>query len=388
MSHGRIRTLDVVRGLTMTLVVFHHVRGASFGLYGSPSVISELFVALRMPMFFFISGFVASKAVEQWTARFAFKRMALKARVELVPTVVFFFLFVTLTSWNWTFPGGYWFTVALTAMLSTYYLVSALSRRFFRHYRSAVLMIFAVSLYALLPAVHSAGIATPDINKWFPAGKCCEFFIFFVGGTLCGEDKHGFFGFIGRGAVSTVSLIVATATLSVLHFKKELGLHEVFVSAVSLAGSASVVVAVLAAFWRSREYWNAGGRLSRVMQFVGRRTLDIYMIHWFLLPHIPTMKGLFWHRNNDILELIIIGGLSVAVVVGCLAVSGLLRTSPFLAKWLFAVSLPKSSVVGANKAKAVSVPKITDGRFVLPPSRRSFRDTTKNVPTGHWADIK
>lgn len=376
-SSGRIKTLDVVRGLTMTLVVFHHVRGASFDLYDSPSVISELFVALRMPMFFFISGFVASKAVEAWTAAFALRRTAVKARVELVPTVVFFCLFVGLTSWDWTFPGGYWFTLALFVMLGVYYLISALSRRFFPKSRTGVLVAIAVALYAMVPALHGAGVGLDSADRWFPLTKCARFFIFFVAGTIAGARKELFLSWLEKNSVATVAVLTAVAALSVAHFSRQLHLHESAVYALGLAGSAAIVAVVLSAFWRGREYWNADGRLSRTMQFVGRRTLDIYMIHWFLLPRIPVMKSLFWHRNNDILELIIIGGLSVAVVAACLVISQLIRTSPFLSRWLFGGSASSAVKAGNVSAKpSAASPEVTVSQFPLPQKRRSLRDSS------------
>ncbi len=334
----RIKTLDVIRGLTMTLVVFHHVRGTTFDLYSSPSVISQLFVALRMPMFFFISGFVASKAVEAWTGTFALKRFATKARIELIPTIVFFSIFVGCTSWQWSFPGGYWFTVALTAMFGLYYTVSALCRRCCPRHRSAILIAIGLLLYAVVPVMTLCHCDMHDINKWFPTGKSCEFFIFFAIGSVCGARKTEFLDRLCRNSVITTAIITGSVCLTLLIMKDQLHIDTVSASVLSLAGSACLVAAVLSFFWKHRDYWNADGRLSRTMQFVGRRTLDIYMIHWFLLPRIPAMKSLFWHRNNDILEVVIIGAVSIAIVAGCLAISGLIRTSPFLAKWLFAAS--------------------------------------------------
>lgn len=92
-----MEVLDVIRGVTMILVVFHHVRGTTFGLYNSQSPLSEFLMSFRMPMFFFISGFVAYKAVDAWSWSFYGRRLWKKAMVELFPTAVFFGLFVGLT---------------------------------------------------------------------------------------------------------------------------------------------------------------------------------------------------------------------------------------------------------------------------------------------------
>lgn len=189
-----------------------------------------------------------------------------------------------------------------------------------------------------------------DINKWFPIGKSCEFFIFFAAGSVCGTRKIEFLNRLCRNSVCTTVVLAGAVCLSLLIMKGQIHLHIVVEAILSLAGSTCLVAAVLAFFWKHRDYWNADGRLSRIMQFVGRRTLDIYMIHWFLLPRIPAMKSLFWHRNNDILEVVIIGAVSIAIVAGCLAISGLIRTSPFLAKWLFAASASPAPINNINNA--------------------------------------
>lgn len=57
----RIRYIDALRGFTMLLVVFGHVMMFTFGIGGYNSVIGSFFLTFRMPMFFFISGYIAYK---------------------------------------------------------------------------------------------------------------------------------------------------------------------------------------------------------------------------------------------------------------------------------------------------------------------------------------
>lgn len=55
----RIEYIDTMRGFTMLLVVYSHVR--LYGLYFDDSNIvssfNSIFLLIRMPLFFFISGF-------------------------------------------------------------------------------------------------------------------------------------------------------------------------------------------------------------------------------------------------------------------------------------------------------------------------------------------
>jgi hypothetical protein len=76
--------------------------------------------------------------------------------------------------------------------------------------------------------------------------------------------------------------------------------------------------------------------IGRSLQFVGRRTLDIYLLHYFFLPKLP-MVGEFFkvNRSNFILETTVSFSLAFLVIGFCIVTSQLLRVSPFLKKYLF-----------------------------------------------------
>ena len=63
----RIQYIDALRGFTMILVVFAHVLLWTFNLGNHETVIGSLFITFRMPMFFFISGYISYKSTQLWT---------------------------------------------------------------------------------------------------------------------------------------------------------------------------------------------------------------------------------------------------------------------------------------------------------------------------------
>jgi fucose 4-O-acetylase-like acetyltransferase len=75
-------------------------------------------------------------------------------------------------------------------------------------------------------------------------------------------------------------------------------------------------------------------KVGKALQYIGKRTLDIYLIHYFFIPYLPQIRTII-SGNNVVLELVIVGGLSLIVIAVCLIVSNILRTSPILAKYLF-----------------------------------------------------
>ena len=56
-KHERIQYIDALRGFTMILVVFYHVSQFCWHVCGKGISIQDFLVQVRMPMFFFISGY-------------------------------------------------------------------------------------------------------------------------------------------------------------------------------------------------------------------------------------------------------------------------------------------------------------------------------------------
>ncbi|MDE6634947.1 MAG: hypothetical protein K2J96_06810, partial [Bacteroidaceae bacterium] len=97
-------------------------------------------------------------------------------------------------------------------------------------------------------------------------------------------------------------------------------------------------------FFRHRDFFAAGSRIGRAMQFVGRRTLDIYLLHYFLIHHSPA-GGLFERIATGPIVVCLCGvGCYTLLVIGlCLLLSETLRNSPLLARYLFGVQQPSGT---------------------------------------------
>ena len=74
---------------------------------------------------------------------------------------------------------------------------------------------------------------------------------------------------------------------------------------------------------------------SSILQFIGKRTLDIYLIHYFFLPyHIEYLADSLNLQENPFLCMLISLPIALGVTAISLFVSYLLRLSPFLGKYL------------------------------------------------------
>ena len=88
----RLEWLDAMRGFTMILVVANHVGAMAFEIPRGVSTSLQFLVLFRMPLFFFVSGFLAYKASQVWNLATFGSLVGKKLRVQIIPTVVFFML--------------------------------------------------------------------------------------------------------------------------------------------------------------------------------------------------------------------------------------------------------------------------------------------------------
>ena len=74
------------------------------------------------------------------------------------------------------------------------------------------------------------------------------------------------------------------------------------------------------------------------LKYIGTRTLDIYLLHYFLLPRfLLKYSETLQTYDSQWLDFIVAMTISMLVVAGCLLVSYVIRLNPFLGHHLFGV---------------------------------------------------
>ena len=83
--------------------------------------------------------------------------------------------------------------------------------------------------------------------------------------------------------------------------------------------------------WFSRDRW-----IGASLQYIGTRTLDVYLLHYFFMPTLPAVGAWFKTAGrNFVLETTVTMAVAILVTAFALLASNVLRISPFYKKWLF-----------------------------------------------------
>lgn len=351
----RLEWLDALRGFTMILVVAYHVAIMGFGETWSKSSSIPFLMLFRMPLFFFVSGFLAYRAAQVWDLRNLGTLVLKKIRVQTIPTIVFLILATAILNrhfWpaferNLAAPlkGGYWFTIALLYMFIVYYLFAYLESKLKVKSWIPITVLFIVSL--CLYETHyqpkyfswALGYRGPKTDLYYfmmdsSLGQMLLYFPFFLYGNIVHRywekaqrlmDSKWFF------PVIVVVVILATLDALKWHF------FRMTWAIVPLTIARFLLLTIVFMYFRNyKQYFTKLSPIGASLQYIGRRTLDIYLIHFLFMPNLPGVGSFFdSHAHNFVVDTMLSIFLGLIVIGFCIITSNILRISPFFKKWLF-----------------------------------------------------
>lgn len=336
-SPQRIQWVDAMRGFSMIVVVVGHVL-VSMGIGGYDSFLGSLLLTFRMPLFFFVSGFFSFRAIEWWNKTRVFDILKRKFQAQIICTVIFASLCALVFQGKVNFAGGfggYWFTIVLFQMYIIYLALSLFSRLINKNIVIPALIIISVAFVGIL-AVYSRESRLWHFLTWENLTKYMQFFTL---GIICSKYRERFWKILENRAFTTlmisgwiICLIIIYLWGGYEHLPSIIRslIHDI---AVRYCGLMTVVIM----FFGGRTYFSQNSQGARILRFIGQRTLDIYMIHYFLIPRMADITPWIKTGNTFIFQLGISVGVSALIIAVCLLISSILRHSSVLAAWLFGV---------------------------------------------------
>ena len=347
----RLFWLDALRGFTMIMVVAYHVSLNSFHEIEKTSAALPFLVLMRMPLFFFVSGFLAYKANFSWTIPNALKLTWKKFKVQVIPAVVFLCFYVVfkmkgdfgdniMRQLASPTKGGYWFTWVLLQMFIIYYImcyvgkkVSLLGGRFGR---GLLFFAWAASIFAY-ETLYMPKVFTYHKDMFFAYSSLVQT-IRYMHFFLLGNIVRRYWSKVERLFDTTwfFPLIVTLAVVCCADFFRFHTLRMMWTNLPRTTAMYTLLLLVVMFFRHYKTWFDEGKRAGRFLSFIGTRTLDIYLLHFLLLPKMPEV-GAWLNANqpNFVLSIVLSVSVALVVIAFCLLASQLLRVSPFLQLYLF-----------------------------------------------------
>ena len=341
----RLNWIDALRGLTMVSVVMVHVLVSGFGVRPDNSALAILRGTFTLPLFFFVSGFFLFRPMEVWTGRRILDALKVRSCALLGGTVVFTTLYFVVMrrpdplSW---LPDGnfveYWYTISLFQIFLWYLVAVGIGKLGGKMmFWSPVLLAFCASF--LLPY-------TPWAEKywcyWWLNEKTALYFQFFAVGMIVRRWQEPFFRILSRPLILTLLIVGYLASLiggwTYTFFWTENcpGMITLFRETLSRYFG---LLLVLRIFYDAREWFDGDTWLLRKWRLIGCRTLDIYFLHYFLIPRMRWVGPYLMRGNTFIPEFMGAAIVSIVILSLILPMSALLRRAPLLRSLLGAKSV-------------------------------------------------
>ena len=367
----RIEWLDAMRGFTMLLVVAYHVAQFGFCENEKTSAALPFLVLFRMPLFFFVSGFLAYKAHFAWNIRNTLPLVGKKLHVQIVPAVIFLCIFIIfkskLTFWDGLMDAmksptkdGYWFTWVLLQMFLIYYALSIVAQKTLpdppvmegdintemEEKKSPITGRFrGVCFWITVWLLSIAAYETLYLPKVFKYHKDLFFSytslvqtIRFMQFFLLGNIVHRYWD-KAQKLFDSVWFFPLIATLAVVCCADIFRWHTLKFAWTNLPRTTAMysLLLLVVMFFRHCQSWFRQERpLGKALQYAGVRTLDIYLLHFLLIPSLPFVgTWLNAHHPNFLLDILCSITVAIPVLAFCLLISQILHTSKPLGRFLF-----------------------------------------------------
>ena len=343
MGKQRIEYIDAMRGFTMILVVFAHVCHFCFG--DSRMGYNTIFILFRLPCFFMISGWLFEPVSRNpfWTVT------RHKAMVQLVPTFIFLLLLAPPPEFFHqlgTLKGGYWFTFVLFEFFILYMVIVRVGKYW------APILVFTITIVSFFYARYYDSIKSSsesclllliDMLGLLSVTTWRLFLFFYIGAWM----RRHFDDFIRWTNNLVVILLICAVFFFIASTSHKDNLwFEMFRYYVGGITGMIMIFTLFRLLYTSSIIHHSSSIIhhsssiihhtSSFLHYVGTRTLDIYLLHYFFLPRfLMEYAPLLQTYACPLLEFIVIMVLSLIILALCLITSYIIRLSPFLGHYLF-----------------------------------------------------
>ena len=316
MDNKRNVTYDYLRGFAMLSIVIGHLYFYSRRAEGS--WVFNVCETMELPVFMYISGLLAHVSVD----RYGFRKLIMSKVVRLLFPLISFYIiwglwdsFYWLGFWMKEHKNGYWFMLVLFELMVTLSFIKQLSFRFKVKtiYVNAVIYAIATIFSFMIPS-----------GSWINCLFCVKLYWHYYPFFMMGYYSYKF----NKLLVPQYAPVYLLLYLLVLIIFRD-NLWKIVVNMVANLFSLSFLLSVFSTSFKP---------LKNVFATVGINSLQVYMLHFFLLFPLLKVLPVVENRWLEFLYYLVIAS---AIIFVTIAISKLLMKSSWLAMFLFGIRRKK-----------------------------------------------
>ena len=324
MEKKRIAYLDALKCLGILIVIDLHIM-YYMGFMPYDFLPNQMLYAPVMPLFFFVSGFLAYK--QSMDMKSFLDNIRKKFVFLIIPAVVFCmgkdlmnheFLFRFITE---SFHG-YWFVIVLFECFLVYYLLTIAVKN--EKWRIGILLLLSLAGIGMLAVNKDLGPAVFDFRR------LTKYFQFFVLGTLAMKFRPKYESLMSNEVFKTTFMFGFFILLFLTTYDMPSALHH-FLRDIVLRYFATF--AVISFFFCHECNFVRESKINTMISYIGQNTLPIYLLHYFFLPHFRPIPE--WFDGLDMVTVHLVSMLyTVAITALCLVFIKFLSNSKYIRKWV------------------------------------------------------
>ena len=322
----RIDYIDRMKGMAIFLVVMGHVYGMAFAQ--SDDVAYRVISSFHMPLFMFLSGLVACSGAT--TPFWNLKKLSRKLRGLVLPLIVFGMCFTMTWAkdfetglkcfWESPNKNGYWYLMTL----AVFYVSLSLYRLNVKQ-KWYIDVALAIAIWGGMFALWKYTAQTKD---YFCMLNCGNFYLFFMLGVfttkyrLLEKEKNANWLF----SVCIVLYAVLFCVEMPIHALDSLNRHILM---------PFCMVFVIVTLFMARH--GETSRFERILDYVGKRTLDVYVLHYFFISvvHLQDVGKYMAESGNSLLMFVLAVGLATVITALSVGVGNVLHKGRLIQKLVY-----------------------------------------------------
>ncbi len=324
MEKKRIAYLDALKCLAILLVIDIHVRSGN-GFKPYENLASQMLYAPVMPLFFFVSGFLAYK--QSMSIKDVCDNIRRKFVFLVIPALVFRIGMDLMNQKNCLRlltegMHGYWFTIVLFECFLIYYLITLVIKN--EKWRIGVLLALSVAGIGMLAIDKDFGPAILDLRR------VTKFFQFFVLGTLAMKFRPKYESLMHNEVFKAIFLLSYFIVVFLLAYKLPSVIY-LFLQDIALRYFATF--AIVSFFVCHENSFQTQTKVNSLINLIGQNSLAIYLLHYFFLPHFRPQPE--WFAELDMVTLHLVSMLYTVAITGlCLVFIKFLSNSTYIRKYV------------------------------------------------------